>query len=65
MKKNFKLKTEVRFINCAEGAGMTGYILGKSSQHAEMDFYIVMLDKPLPESLAIVMTEYCLEPIDG
>ena len=61
MKKNFKLKTEVRFINCAELSGMTGYILGKSSQFAEMDVYIVMLDKPLPDCLAITITEHCLE----
>jgi hypothetical protein len=37
----------------------TGVILGKSFVHI-LDHYIVLLDDPLPESLAICMTESCL-----
>ena len=61
--KNFNLNVKVVIINCGSLTGNTGYILGKTSQFAECDLYIVMLNNALPENLAITITEHCLELI--
>lgn len=62
--KNFNLNDKVTLINCGPTlSGRTGYILGKTSQFAECDLYIVMLDVALPENLAVNIAEHCLELI--
>lgn len=62
--KNFALNTKVRFIN-VDGIleNRTGIILGKSFESLSTDFYIVLLENPLPERLAITMIEHCLERV--
>ena len=42
----------------------TGTILGKSVVNV-LDHYIVLLDNPLPESLAVSIPEFCLERISN
>lgn len=61
-KKNFALKTKVRIVKVGGDVleNQTGTILGKSFVNVN-DHYIVLLDNPLPESLAITITEHCLE----
>lgn len=63
-KKNFALKTPVRFIKTGGDVleNQTGTILGKSFVNVE-DHYIVMLDVPLPDRLAVTITEHCLEAV--
>ena len=66
MKKEFKLNQKVRIVNVGGDVsidGKTGYVLGKSFENV-IDFYIVMLDEPRPDALAISITEACLEAID-
>jgi len=42
--------------------GETGYILGKYVEDLHgPDYYIVMLDHPFNDRLAVVMTEVCIE----
>lgn len=63
MKKEFALKQRVRFVHTGGDKlleGKTGTILGKSMVHV-IDHYIVMLDEPTPDALAISITEACLE----
>jgi hypothetical protein len=64
-KKFFQLSQRVMFVNLPEDCellGQYGTILGKSSVNV-IDTYIVMLDNPVPEAFAIVMTESCLEAV--
>lgn len=65
MKKNFQCYDEVRFVNTsdAELDKNFGQILGKSADFAEVDFYIVKLDRPYMGWAAIQMIESCLELI--
>lgn len=62
IKKEFKINTRVRFINLPECelSGLGGKILGKSFENVH-DHYIVLLDHPMPDRLAVCMTEHCLE----
>jgi len=66
MKKNFAIDDKIvmrgfgRNDTTLEEA--TGVILGKSFDHAETDFYIVLLDKPLPTAKAVCMIESCIYP---
>ena len=64
MKKNFAVDDKVVFRNVGTDvlADATGVILGKSMDLAETDFYIVLLDKPLPGRKAVVMIESCIYP---
>jgi hypothetical protein len=61
VKKEFPLNTKV-VIHSVDGplASKTGVILGKSNVNV-VDHYIVLLDDPLPEALAISIIEHCLE----
>ncbi len=63
IKQNFEVNTVVELHSCMELSGMAGVVLGKASEHAECDFYIVMLDKPLPDRSAVVMIESCIRPL--
>lgn len=61
IKKEFPLNTKV-VIHSVGGDRLenkSGVILGKSVVNVE-DHYIVLLDDPLPEALAICITEHCL-----
>ncbi len=60
-KKEFALKTKVRFVKTGGDVleNQTGTILGKSVVNVE-DTYIVMLDKPMVDRLAVCITEHCL-----
>ena len=64
MKKKFPLKTRVKFIKTGSDAleNQTGIILGKSSVNVD-DHYIVLLDVPTTDHLAISITEHCLETV--
>ena len=59
-KLNLALNERVVFHGAPGLDGMKGYNLGKSSSHI-VDFYMIMLDHPLPESLAINIIETCLD----
>lgn len=63
-KKNFALRTPVRFVRLGGDRleNQTGTVLGKSFENVD-DHYIVMLDVPLPDRLAVCITEHCLEPV--
>ena len=59
-KNNFPLNTGVRFVQTGSALdNQTGKILGKSIVDVE-DHYIVMLDVPTDERLALCITEHCL-----
>lgn len=62
MKKQFSVddKVVLRNLGSNELEGATGYILGKTMGFAEVDFYLVMLDEPLPDAKAVVMIESCI-----
>ena len=64
MKKNFALNTKVRFIKTGGDVleNQTGTILGKSFVNVD-DHYIVLLDVPFPDRLAVTITEHCLEAV--
>lgn len=64
-KKNFALKTKVRFVNTGVDSleNQTGTILGKSMEYV-FDTYIVLLDNPLDNHLAVTLTEHCLEDVN-
>lgn len=64
-KKNFELRTRVRFVlvDSDRLENQTGTILGKSFEDVG-DHYIVLLDVPQPDMLAICITEHCLEPVE-
>ena len=62
-KKNFPLNTRVKFVKTTGKLdNQTGQILGKAIVSIE-DHYIVLLDIPTEEHLAVVITEHCLEEI--
>lgn len=62
-KKNFAVNTKVKFVKTAGNLdNQTGQILGKAIVHVE-DYYIVLLDNPTEDRLAIVITEHCLEEL--
>lgn len=65
-RKNFELNEKVIIVGLPEDCELnnaTGKILNKSNEYL-VSFYIVGLDKPLPNALAISMIETCLERID-
>lgn len=63
LNKNFSLDQRVSLQwPGTEIDGLTGSILGCASRHI-VDFYIVLLDTPLPGDRAIVLPEGCIEPI--
>jgi hypothetical protein len=43
--------------------GKTGRILGIASEHATNNFWIVLLDVPLPEREAVVIIDACIKLI--
>ena len=62
-KKNFSLNARVKFVKTTGKLDdQTGQILGKAIVSVE-DYYIVLLDIPTEEHLAVVITEHCLEEI--
>ena len=62
-KKNFSLNARVKFVKTTGKLDdQTGQILGKAIVSVE-DHYIVLLDIPTEEHLAVVITEHCLEEI--
>ena len=62
-KKNFPLNARVKFVKTTGKLDdQTGQILGKAVVDIE-DHYIVLLDIPTEEHLAVVITELCLEEI--
>ena len=64
-KKNFALRTRVRCVRVGGDRleNQTGTILGKSFEDVG-DHYIVLLDVPQTDLLAICITEHCLEPVE-
>ena len=67
MASTFKIDQRVEFIKTSDIRldGVVGTVVGFSSRHAEMDFYIVLLDVPLGYSdvKALAITEHCLKAI--
>jgi hypothetical protein len=64
IKQNFALNAKVRFVECKELSGETGTILGLlGDPDPIVNYYLVLLDDPLPNRLGIVMSEACLELI--
>ena len=62
-KKNFPLNARVKFVKTTGKLDdQTGQILGKAVVDIE-DHYIVLLDIPTEEHLAVVITAHCLEEI--
>lgn len=63
-KNNFPLNTQVKFIKTGSDVleNQTGRILGKSIVNVD-DHYIVMLDNPMVDRLAVCITEHCLEAV--
>lgn len=65
MKKNLGIKTKVTIFNTnSDIDGLTGFIAGKSSEHI-LDHYIVILDEPLKDYMAINIIESCIEVISA
>jgi hypothetical protein len=63
MKAEFKCNSRVEFHSTASSDldGRFGTILGISSAHANNNFWIVLLDTPLPDRLAVVITDACIK----
>jgi len=62
-----KLKTDSRVEFHSTGSvldGMTGSVVGISSEFATGNVWIVGLDKPLPDRKAVVMTDACLKSLN-
>lgn len=61
MKKlDLYLNAPVEIVKTGSGLDMaTGRNLGKATEGI-VDFYIILLDEPLPDRLAVVMSESCL-----
>lgn len=61
-KKNFPIDSSVSIYQTnSDLDNATGRIIGKSYSDAEIDFYIVLLDKPLAnKATGLVMIESCL-----
>ena len=61
----FNLRQKVKFVNCGEVlSGQTGTVLGQSVRFAEFSHYIILLDIPMEDRLAVDITEHCLEAIN-
>ncbi len=65
LKKNFPVNTKVRFVRIGGDIleNQTGTVLGLSFSDAIIDHYIVMLDVPQTDRLAVTITEACLEAV--
>jgi hypothetical protein len=62
----FSVDDQVRIVRVGSGPleQATGVILGPTMESMCPDgYYIVLLDVPLPDRRAIVITEHCLERI--
>lgn len=59
-KADFKLHDNVTIVNAQELSGKVGKILGKATDLAEFNSWIVWLMKPTKTHQAIVITEACL-----
>jgi hypothetical protein len=59
--KNYSTNDKVKFHDCGELSEKTGVILGRAMELPEGSFYIVMLDNPLQDRLAVVITEHCID----
>jgi len=64
--KNFKLDDRVEFHSTTsiDLDGKQGTILGFYADHTTNKFWIVLLDNPLPDWRAIVMTDSCLKKVE-
>jgi len=60
MKFNIDDRVEFMSTGSSELEGKTGTVLGPYAHYAESGFFIVLLDEPLPDRKAVVITEYCL-----
>lgn len=60
----FNLRQKVKFVNCGDLSDKTGTVLGQSARFAEFSFYIILLDVPMEDRLAVDITEHCLQAID-
>lgn len=60
--KNLKCDDRVKFhsTSSSELDSNSGTILGIASSHPEHNFWIVLLDKPLQDRKAVVITDACL-----
>jgi len=67
MKNNLKLHSRVIFHSTAsvELDNKTGTILGIASSHPSNNYWIVSLDEPLPDRLAVVITDACIKEYFG
>jgi hypothetical protein len=64
MQPRFKVDDRVRLVNCSHITGLTGTVLGVASRHGNVDFLIVLLDRPLPQGQkAVTVIDSCLELI--
>jgi hypothetical protein len=66
MKHLIKTNSRVEFHTTmsVELDGKQGIVLGKSFDFPGNNFWIVLLDEPLPDRLAVVMTDSCLKLIE-
>jgi hypothetical protein len=64
MKNKLTVNNRVQFKNTSSVVldGKFGKILGIASRHAEFDMWIVLLDEPLVDCLAVVISEFSLNP---
>jgi len=67
MNKNFKTGDKVEFHSTAstELDGKAGELLGIASAYPENNYWIVLLDEPLPERKAVVITDSCIHPAEA
>jgi hypothetical protein len=60
MKLNLKVNDRVEIKNTGTDIdGHTGKNLGKATENI-IDFYIILLDEPIPNHLAVIFPEGCL-----
>lgn len=61
---NLELNEKVRFHSTAsELDGKVGRNLGQYAPQPNYSHYIILLDEPIDDRLAVVITEYCLTRI--
>jgi hypothetical protein len=60
MKFNIDDRVEFMSTGSSELDGKIGTVLGLYAHFAESGFLIVLLDEPLPDRKAVVITENCL-----
>lgn len=67
MKSQLKCNDKVEFhsTSSADLDGKSGTILGIASEHPENNFWIVKLDNPLPERIAVVITDSCIKAVQA